>query len=194
MKSLHGQSGCSQVPATRRKVRIHRGRTFMQIVSKKQGAGLPDVVNHKLLHGQLSKPVPHKPVHCNGSSWAPSWSASGWACGPSRQGHTDLPHSYRPCSVKYPAKFLGVVFAAWHEGASCQKSHFVLQQVEEHGRVVVAYLARVDICIEYTILAWRNRKPLMPYLTGLLRMYCLLSMWFLVEIMPLSSLSYWLLL
>ena len=37
-----------------------------------------------------------------------------------------------------PAKFLGVVLAAWHDGASGQDSQFILQQVEELDRVVKA--------------------------------------------------------
>ena len=37
-----------------------------------------------------------------------------------------------------PAEFLGVVLAAWHDGARGQDSQFVLQQVEEHDGVVKA--------------------------------------------------------
>ena len=34
------------------------------------------------------------------------------------------------------AEFLGVVLAAWHDGARGQDSQFVLQQVEERDRVL----------------------------------------------------------
>ena len=39
-----------------------------------------------------------------------------------------------------PAEFLGVVLAAWHDGARGQNSQFVLQQLEEHDGVVKAVL------------------------------------------------------
>ena len=37
---------------------------------------------------------------------------------------------------QFLANFLGVVLAAWHDGACGHHSQFVLQQVEQHDRVV----------------------------------------------------------
>ena len=59
-------------------------------------------------------------------------SGSGWACGPSRQWRTDLPapEFVLALFVQPLARFLGVVLAAWHDGAHSQDSKFILQQVE----------------------------------------------------------------
>ena len=67
-----------------------------------------------------------------------SCSRSGWACGPSRRWHTELPGTRIRTSHVRSAEFLGVVHAAWHDGAPGQDSQFVLQQVEERYRVVKA--------------------------------------------------------
>ena len=61
---VHG----SHVPATRGKVRVPGGRTFIQNCVKKPGAHLAGVVNQKLWRGQMGEPVPHMPVHDGRSS------------------------------------------------------------------------------------------------------------------------------
>ena len=43
-----------------------------------------------------------------------------------------------PAFRQPPVEFLGVVLVAWHDGAHGQDSQFILQQVEEHNRVVKA--------------------------------------------------------
>ena len=39
-------------------------------------------------------------------------------------------------SPQHSNSFLGVVLAAWHDGACCQNSQFIFQQVEERDRVI----------------------------------------------------------
>ena len=81
---------------------------------------------------------PHACSQCTLSSGHGSSSGSGWACGPSRRCPTELPSTgIRTASFgQLPAEFLGVVVAAWHDGAHGQDSQLVLQQVEERDRVV----------------------------------------------------------
>ena len=74
------------------------------------------------------------PVH-SGCSPPGSCSGSGWACGPSKRIHADIPGS-GIFTGHLPAKFLGVVLAAWHDSARGQDSQFVLQHVEERDGVV----------------------------------------------------------
>ena len=75
----------------------------------------------------------HACSECTLSLGHGSCSGSGWACCPSRRWHTDV----RAGMFSQPlAKFLGVVFAAWHDGAHGQDSQFILQQVEESDGVV----------------------------------------------------------
>ena len=83
---------------------------------------------------------PHTCSQWTLSSGHGSCSGSGWACGPSRGWHTELPGTgIRTGHVSQPtAEFLGVVLAAWHDGARSQVSQFVLQQVEERDGVVKA--------------------------------------------------------
>ena len=87
---------------------------------KKAEAHLPGVVYHKLLGGQLFEPVPHKPVHRGHSPWVVV------------VGQISLASEFLLATFGQPlSKFLGVVFAAWHDLARYQKFQFVLQQVED---------------------------------------------------------------
>ena len=81
---------------------------------------------------------PHACSQWTLSSVRGSCSGSGWACGPSRRWHTELPApELVPATLgQPPAKFLGVVLAAWHDGARGQDSQLVLQQVKERNGVV----------------------------------------------------------
>ena len=86
---VHG----SHVPETRVKVRVPAGRTFMQDrVKRNRGPNLPGVVHHKLWWTTTARAgPPHACSRWTLSSGRSSCSGSGWACGPSRRWHTELP-------------------------------------------------------------------------------------------------------
>ena len=104
-------------------------------------ANLPGVVNHKLWRSQLCEPVPHTPVH-NGRSpqgRVVAQEVVGLAVLPGDGTQTSPALEFILAMFGQPlAQSLGVVLAAWHDGASSQDSQFVLQQVEERDRVVKA--------------------------------------------------------
>ena len=115
----------------------------MQNCVKKPAAHLPGVVNHKLWHCQLCEPVPHMPVHNGRSPWVVvvalvvAQEVDGIVVLPGDGTQTSPVPEFVPAMFSQPlAEFLRVVLAAWHDGARCQDSQFVLQQVEERDRVV----------------------------------------------------------
>ena len=107
---------------------------------KKPGGNLPGVVHHKLWHGQLGEPVPHTPVHSERSPRVVvvAQEVDGLVVLPgngtqsSRAPESPVPDTFG----QPPAEFLGVVLAAWHDGARGQDSQLVLQLVEERDGVV----------------------------------------------------------
>ena len=135
---VHG----SHVPETRGKVRVPGGRTFMKnCVKRSRGANLPGVVHHKLWRGQLREPVPHMPVHSGRSPRVVvvAQEVDGLAVLPGDGTQSSLALEFVPATFgQPPAEFLGVVLAAWHDGARSQDSQLFLQHVEERDRVVKA--------------------------------------------------------
>ena len=123
----------SHVPETRGKVRVPGGRTFMQnCVKRSRGPYLPDVVHHKLWRGQLREPVPNMPVHSGRSPWivVVAQEVDGLAVLPGDGTQSSPAPEFIPATFgQPPAEFLGVVLAAWHDGACGQDSQLVLQQV-----------------------------------------------------------------
>ena len=108
---------------------------------KKPGAYLPGVVNHKLWCSQLCEPVSHTPVHSERSPRVTvvAQEVDGLAVLPGDGTQTSPAQELVLATFgQHPAKFLGVVLVAWHDGASGQDSQFVLQQVEERDGVVKA--------------------------------------------------------
>ena len=135
---VHG----SHVPEMRGKVRVPGGRTFRQnCVKRSRGANLPGVVHHKLWRGQLREPVPHTPVHSGRSPrvMVVAQEVDGLATLPGDGTQSSPAPEFVPAMFgQPPAEFLGVVLAAWHDGARGQDSQLVLQQVEERDGVVKA--------------------------------------------------------
>ena len=112
-----------------------------KLCEKKPGVKLLGVVHHKLWRGQLRKPVPHMPVHSGRSPrvMVVAQEVDGPAVLPGDGTQSSpAPEFVKAMFGQPPAEFLGVVLAAWHDGASGQDSQFVLQQVEERDRVVKA--------------------------------------------------------
>ena len=96
---------------------------------------------------------PHACSQWTLSSGCGSCSGSGWACGPTRRWHTELPGTEirNGRFGQPPAEFLRVVLAAWHGGASGQASgQFVLQQVEELDGVVKAVHEQHVVTCEFS--------------------------------------------
>ena len=56
---------------------------------------------------------------------------------PATRGKVSVPEAEHSCKIH--AEFLQVVLAAWHDGACCQDSQFLLQQVEERIGVVKTF-------------------------------------------------------
>ena len=135
---VHG----SHVPETRGKVRVPGGRTFMKnCVKRSRGANILGVVHHKLWRGQLHEPVPHMPVHSGRSPRVVvvAQEVDGLAVLQGDGTQSSPAPEFVPATFgQPPAEFLGVVLAAWHDGARGQDSQFVLQQVEERDGVVKA--------------------------------------------------------
>ena len=134
---------------------------------KKPGANLPGVVHHKLWRGQLHEPVPHTPVHSGRSPRVVvvAQEVDGLAVLPGDGTQSSPAPEFVPATFgQPPAEFLGVVLAAWHDGARGQDSQLVLQHVEERDGVVKVVheqhvvlvgdlrvlheTARVDFCVE----------------------------------------------
>ena len=108
---------------------------------KKPGANLPGVVHHKLWRGQLREPVPHTPVHGGRSPRVVvvAQEVDGLAVLPGDGTQSSPAPEFVPATFgQPPAEFLGVVLAAWHDGARGQDSQLFLQHVEERGGVVKA--------------------------------------------------------
>ena len=128
---VHG----SHVPETRVKVRVPAGRTFMQDrVKRNRGPNLPGVVHHKLWRGQLREPVPHTPVHGGRSPRVVvvAQEVDGLAVLPGDGTQSSPAPEFVPATFgQPPAEFLGVVLAAWHDGARGRDSQLFLQHVEE---------------------------------------------------------------
>ena len=85
---VHG----SHVPETRGKVRVPGGRTFMQNCVKRSG-GLTYLVfsTTSVARSTARAGPPHACSQWTLSSGCGNCSRSGWACGPSRRWHTELP-------------------------------------------------------------------------------------------------------
>ena len=116
----------------------HRQNIHAKLCEKKPGAKLPGVVHHKLWRSQLRKPVPHTPVH-SGHSPRVMVVAQEVDCLAVLPGNGTKSTGIGPAMFgQPPAEFLGVVLAAWHNGARGQDSQFVLQQVGERNGVVKA--------------------------------------------------------
>ena len=106
---------------------------------KKPGANLPGVVQQKLWYGQLCQPVPHTPVHSGRSPrvMVVAQEVDGLSVLQGDGTQSSPAPEFLPATFgQPPAEFLGVVLAAWHDGACGQDFQFVLQQVEERDRVV----------------------------------------------------------
>ena len=108
-------------------------------VKRKPGANFPGVVHHKLWRGQLRETVPHTPVHSGRSPRVVvvAQEVDGLAVLPGDGTQSSPASEFVPATFgQPPAEFLGVVLAAWHDGARGQDSQFVLQQLEECNGVV----------------------------------------------------------
>ena len=84
---------------------------------------------------------PHTPVHSERSPRVAvvAQEVDGLAVLPGDGTQTSLAPEFIPATLGQPlAEFLGVVLAAWHDGARGQDSQFVLQQVKERDGVVKA--------------------------------------------------------
>ena len=104
-------------------------------------ANLPGVVHHKLWRSQLGEPVPHTPVHSGRSARVAvvAQEVDGLAVLPGDGTQSSPVLEFVPATFgQPPAEFLGVVLAAWHDGARGQDSQLVLQEVEERDGVVKA--------------------------------------------------------
>ena len=118
-----------------------RQNIHAKLCEKKPGANLPGVVHHKLWRGQLREPVPHTPAHsgCSPQVVVVAQEVDGLVVLPGDGAQSSPATEFVPATVSQPpAEFLGVALAAWHDSAHGQDSQLVLQQVEEHDRVVKA--------------------------------------------------------
>ena len=87
----------------------------------------------------MREPVPNMPDHsgCSPRVMVVAQEVDGLAVLPYEGTQTSPAPEFVPATfVQPPAEFLGLVLAAWHEGARCHDSQFVLHQVEEPDGVV----------------------------------------------------------
>ena len=114
---VHG----SHVPATRGKVRVLGGRTFMQNCVKKAGSSLtwcsqPQAVERSTVRAHMPVNSGHSP-----QVMIVAQEVDGLAFLAGYGTQTSPAPEFVPAAFGQPlAKFLGVVLAAWHDGAHCQ--------------------------------------------------------------------------
>ena len=127
-------SSCACGACFRRRWQTRRQNIHARLCEKKPGANLPGVVHHKLWRGQLRGPVPHTPVHGGRSPRVVvvAQEVDGLAVLPGDGTQSSPAPEFVPATFgQPPAEFLGVVLAAWHDGARGQDSQLFLQHVEE---------------------------------------------------------------